>query len=117
MKSNAVVNRRKRPTAKTSSGVTSGSSVSTFAVPEPRPRQRCRPSASATPSGVAISIASAASCRLWTSASLSDGSCSTLRFGSCVNQRSDQPWNELRERPSLKAKRIASRTGTSDHAM
>ena len=113
----AVVNSRKSPTAKTSSGVTSGSSVSTFAVPEPRPRQRCSPSASATPSGVAISIASAASSRLCTSAWLSVGSCSTLRFGSCVNHRIDQPWNELRERPALNAKRIASSTGTIDQAM
>jgi hypothetical protein len=56
-----VVNSRNMPTANTSSGVTSGSSISTLHGREPGPRQRCRPSASAVPSGVAISMRSAAS--------------------------------------------------------
>jgi hypothetical protein len=34
-----------------------------------------------------------------------------------VNQRSDQPCSDVRERPELNAKRIASSTGSSDHAM
>ena len=45
----------------TSSGVTSGTSISPFAAVPALLRQRCRPSASATPSGVAISIAKIAS--------------------------------------------------------
>ena len=50
MNANAVVNSRNMPTANTSSGVTSGSSISTFAGAASRgPRQRCSPSASAVP--------------------------------------------------------------------
>ena len=55
-------------TAMTISGVTSGTSISELATPEPRPRQRASPIASSTPSGVAISMSSPASRRLWTSA-------------------------------------------------
>ncbi len=105
------------PTANTSSGVTSGSSRTVLTPVASGPRQRCSPSASAVPSGVAISIVSAASSRLCSSAAISVGSCSTLRFGSCVNQRSEKPCSDVRERPELNAKRIASRTGSSDQAM
>ena len=116
MKPKARVNSRNRPTAKTSSGVTSGSSISTFETPEPRPRQRCSPIASAVPSGVAISIASAASTSECSSALHSVGSLRTLSVGSVQNQRSEKPCVDVRERPSLNAKRIASSTGSSDHA-
>ena len=68
MNVNAVVKSRNMPTANTSSGVTSGSSISTFDRAGAGPRQRCSPSASAVPSGTAISIASAASIRLCSSA-------------------------------------------------
>ena len=116
MNENAVVKSRNMPTAKTSSGVTSGSSISTFTGPDAGPRQRCRPSASAVPSGVAIAIASAASSSSCRSAERSVGSCRTLSIGSLQNHRSDQPCIVVRERPALNAKRIASSTGTSDQA-
>ena len=63
------VNTNSSDTAITISGVTSGTSISEFEKPEPRPRQRASPSASSTPSGVAISMSSAASSRLCSSAS------------------------------------------------
>ena len=44
--------------------------------------------------------------RLCASASSSVGSWNTLRFGSPQNQRNDQPCADVRERPSLNAKRI-----------
>jgi hypothetical protein len=74
MKPNAVVNSRNMPTAKTSSGVTSGSSSTMFATPDPRPCQRRMPSANAVPSGVAMTITSAASTMLCLSAACSVGS-------------------------------------------
>jgi hypothetical protein len=117
MNANEVVNSRNMPTAKTSSGITSGSSISTFTGPDPGPRHFCSPSASAVPSGVAISIVSAASSSDWPSAASSVGSWSTLRLGSPVNQRSEKPCSAVRERPSLKAKRIASSTGSNDQMM
>ncbi len=115
MKPNADVKSRNRPTAKTSSGVTSGSSISTFETPEPRPRQRCRPIASAVPSGVAISIASPASTSECSQRRrTASGRCARSSVGSVQNQRSDKPCDDVRERPSLNAKRIASSTGSSD---
>ena len=114
MKPNADVNSRNRPTANTSSGVTSGSSIRMFETPAPRPRQRCRPIASATPSGVAISIASPASSSECSSAAASVGSLRTLSVGSVQNQRSEKPCADVRERPSLNANRIANTTGSSD---
>ena len=110
------MNSRNSPTANTSSGVTSGSSMTTFETPEPRPRQRCSPIASATPSGVAITIESPASTSECSSADHKVGSLRTLRVGSVQNQRSEKPCEDVRERPSLNAKRIASSTGTSDQA-
>ena len=100
----------------TISGVTSVESASRFAGRATRPRQRVIPIASATPSGTAIAIASPARRRLWNSAERRSGSCQTDRSGSPQYQRVDQPWPELRERPSLNEKRTASSTGTSDHA-
>ena len=76
------------------------------------------PSASAVPSGVAMSIDERREHRgCASSAACSVGSWKTLSVGSCQNQRSDQPCSEVRERPELKAKRIASSTGTSDQTM
>ncbi len=77
MNPNSDVNSRNRPTANTSSGVTSGSSMRMFETPEPRPRQRCRPIASAVPIGVAISIASPARTSECCSAAASVGSLRT----------------------------------------
>ena len=74
MKPKAVVNSRNIPTAKTSSGVTSGSSRTMFATPAPGPVQRRIPSASAVPSGVAMTITSAARTRLCFRAACSVGS-------------------------------------------
>ncbi len=82
MKPKAVVKSRNIPTAKTSSGVTSGSSSTTFATPAPGPRQRRMPSARAVPSGVAMTITIAASSRLCLSAACSVGSWKTLSVGS-----------------------------------
>ena len=64
-----------------------------------------------------MTITSAARTRLCLSAACSVGSWTTLRVGSFQNQRSDQPCSDVRERPELKAKRIASSTGTSDQGM
>jgi hypothetical protein len=41
----------------------------------------------------------------------------TERFGSPHHQRVEKPCQTLRERPSLKEKTIAARTGISDQAM
>ena len=101
----------------TISGVTSGSSMSTLTVPLPRPRQRCRPIASVTPSGVAMATQITASTSVCLSADCRAGSCSTLRFGSLQNQRSEKPCQLVRERPSLNANRIAITTGTTDQTM
>jgi len=117
MKPKAVVKSRNMPTANTSSGVTSGSSINTFTGPEPGPRQRWSPSARAVPKGVAIAMHSAARISECVSALHSVGSWRTLSTGSVQNQRSDQPCADERERPSLNAKRIASSTGSSDQAM
>ncbi len=62
------VKTRSSETAIASSGVVSGTSMRKLAMPEPRPRQRERPIARRKPSGVAISMSSAASSRLWTRA-------------------------------------------------
>src|SRR3954468_21126111 len=113
---NADVNSRNIPTANTSSGVTSGSGISTLAVPDPRPRQRCSPTASAVPIGVATAIANPASTSECSSAVHSVGSWRTDSVGSVQNQRSESPCNDVRERPELNAKRIASNTGTSDQS-
>src|SRR4029453_16657544 len=49
----------------TISGVTSGKSIRKLAGLAPQPVQRARPMASATPRGVAISIVTAGSWRIW----------------------------------------------------
>ncbi len=97
----------------TISGVTSGSSMTVLIVPPPGPRQRCNPSARATPSGVAMSTQTTPRKRVWRSAPCSAGSCSTLPL-SPVNQRVEKPCHVVRERPLLKANRIAIPTGISD---
>ena len=114
MKVSRFTNTRKSATPMTISGVTSGTSDTKRDVPAPRPRQRVSPSASATPSGTVSATAMAASFMLWKSADRRSGSCHTERFGSCQYQRSDQPCETERERPSLKEKRIAMRIGTID---
>jgi hypothetical protein len=68
------------------------------------------------PSGVAISIASPASTSECCSAAHTVGSLRTDSVGSVQNQRSENPCEEVRERPSLNANRIASSTGSSDQA-
>ena len=98
----------------TISGVTSVANEIPREVPAPRPRQRVSPMASASPSGTVTSTAMAASRRLCSSAELSSVSCRTERSGSPVYQRSDQPWEVERDRPSLNEKRIAMRIGTID---
>jgi hypothetical protein len=108
---------RKRAVPITTSGVISVERASAFAGFEARPRQRVMPMASATPMGTAIAIASPASLRLWKSAERRSGSCQTEPSGSSQYQRKDHPCAVERERPSLKEKRMAMRTGTIAHVM
>ena len=70
----------------------------------------------AVPNGVAMSRVSSPSCRLFVSASRSDGSCATDEKGSPQYHRKDAPCQLVRERPSLKENCTAIRTGTSDQA-
>ena len=81
-----------------------------------RPRQRASPSASATPSGVAISIVSTASSRLFDQRlAQRSGRASSERVGSPHHQRNEKPCHVLRDRPELNENWIAISTGTSDH--
>ena len=102
----------------TSSGVTSGSSMSVLTGPLPQPRQRWRPSASATPSGTATSDADARA-RMQRVLEGARGAPGRARRcpGSPVNQRIEKPCQVVRERPSLKAKSTAMATGMIDQMM
>ena len=71
------VNTRNSATPKTISGVTMGTSISPLAPLDNLPRQRCRPMAIATPIGVAMSMHSTASFRVFPSAMCSASSCHT----------------------------------------
>jgi hypothetical protein len=82
MNPNSCVKRMNIDAPITSSGVTSGISISPFAAVPERLCQRCRPSASATPSGVAISIAKNASSSEWYIACRRVSSCQTEPSGS-----------------------------------
>ena len=62
-------------------------------------------------------MSSPASLRLCSIALRSEGSWSTELFGSPHHQRVENPCQTLRERPSLKEKRIAIPTGTIDQTM
>ena len=116
MKPNADVNSRNRPTANTSSGVTSGSSISTFgrpgaaAAPALQPERQRRPERRRR----SASRAAASSSLLERRAQRRVVEHAQRRV--LQNQRSDQPCADVRERPSLNANRIASSTGTSDHS-
>src|SRR5262249_51050557 len=80
------------------------------------PCQRSRPSANATPSGTAIAVVRTPSSRVWPRAPCSVGSCHTDRFGSPQYQRNEKPCQVVRDLPALKENRIATATGSSDHA-
>ena len=101
----------------TSSGVTSGSSMSVLTEPLPHPRQRWRPSASATPSGTVTRTQMSARISVCSRALVYSGLCATLPVGSPVNQRIEKPCQVVRERPSLKAKSTAMATGMIDQMM
>ena len=90
--------------------------MTVLTVPPPGPRQRWSPRARATPSGVATATQMTARTSVCFSAPWRAGSWSTLPVAP-VNQRNENPCQVVRERPSLKANRIAIATGTIDQTM
>src|SRR5579859_2116525 len=111
-KCSSLVTKKNIASASTSSGTTSGTVDKNVAGLALAPRQRLRKIDSDTPSGTVMTIASAASTRLWTIAELYIGSLKT-EFGP-VHHCSEKPCQMLRDNPLLNENRNAIRTGASD---
>src|SRR6266511_4871734 len=112
------MNARNNETPRMISGSTNDSSIVKLAIPGPRPCHRSIPIANRVPSVTALSIVATASHTLWTTEARSSGrySSDSAAVGSPTHHRRENPCHALRDRPALKEKATAMRTGTSDHA-